>query len=120
MTIIPVMLAGGSGKRLWPLSRKSYPKQFSALIGEESLFQGSAMRLSGTDKLDFAKAITLTNADFRFIATQQLTDIGIDPGPILIEPAVRNTAPAILAAALYAANSDPDAYMLVTVRPCYS
>ncbi|MER2507760.1 MAG: mannose-1-phosphate guanylyltransferase/mannose-6-phosphate isomerase [Amaricoccus sp.] len=114
MRITPVLLCGGSGTRLWPLSRKSYPKQFSRLVGDESLFQASARRLSGARAgLAFDAPMVLTNADFRFIVTEQLTEAGIDPGPILIEPAGRNTGPAVLAAALWLLRSDPDAIMLV-------
>lgn len=109
-TVTPVILCGGSGTRLWPLSRKSYPKQFVPLVGEETLFQASAKRLSGPQ---FGSPIVLTGSDFRFIVTEQLTSIGIDPGAILIEPMARNTAPAILAAALYLCERDPDAIMLV-------
>ena len=112
--IIPVLLAGGSGKRLWPLSRKSYPKQFSNIIGTNSLFQESALRLISSDQILFEKHITVTNSDFRFIVSEQLQKIGIDPGPILIEPESKNTAPAILAAALYAIANDKDAILLVS------
>ena len=108
--IHPIILCGGSGTRLWPLSRKSYPKQFVPLVGETTLFQASAQRLSGAE---FAAPMVLTNSDFRFIVTEQLASVGIDPGAILIEPAGRNTAPAVLAAALYLAQSDPEALMLV-------
>ncbi|MGM0583868.1 MAG: mannose-1-phosphate guanylyltransferase/mannose-6-phosphate isomerase [Pseudomonadota bacterium] len=107
--IYPVILCGGSGTRLWPLSRKSYPKQFSALMGETSLFQQTLSRLSGPG---FAPPVLLTNAEFRFIATQQLGETGGDASRILIEPAPRNTAPAVLAAAL-ALEEEPDALMLV-------
>ncbi|MBT9386737.1 mannose-1-phosphate guanylyltransferase/mannose-6-phosphate isomerase [Pseudooceanicola sp. CBS1P-1] len=113
-TITPVLLCGGSGTRLWPLSRKSYPKQFVPLVGEETLFQASAKRLAGQDNgLDFSAPMVLTNSDFRFIVTEQLQAIGIDPGAILIEPEGRNTAPAILAAALRVMDTDPEAVMLV-------
>ncbi|MBR9823391.1 MAG: mannose-1-phosphate guanylyltransferase/mannose-6-phosphate isomerase [Rhodobacteraceae bacterium] len=113
-SITPVLLCGGSGTRLWPLSRKSYPKQFVPLVGEETLFQASAKRLSGaTEALNFTAPMVLTNSDFRFIVTEQLQGIGIDPGAILIEPEGRNTAPAILAAALALAGKDPEAVMLV-------
>lgn len=113
-TIIPVLLCGGSGTRLWPLSRKSYPKQFVPLMGEETLFQASAKRLSGSAHgLTFATPMVLTNSDFRFIVTEQLQAIGIDPGAILIEPEGRNTAPAVLAAALHALKTDPEAILLV-------
>lgn len=108
--ITPILLCGGAGTRLWPLSRKSYPKQFVPLVGEQTLFQASALRLSGAD---YAAPVLLTNSDFRFIVTEQLAAIGIDPGAILIEPEGRNTAPAILAAALWLQKTDPDALMLV-------
>ena len=106
----PVILCGGSGTRLWPLSRKSYPKQFVPLVGEQSLFQASVSRLSGDG---FAAPVVITGSDFRFIVTEQLAEIGIDPGAVLIEPEGRNTAPAVLAAALYLQARDPDAVMLV-------
>lgn len=108
--IYPVLLAGGAGTRLWPLSRKSYPKQFSALLGEQSLFQASARRMTGAR---FAKPTVVTSSDFRFIVTEQLAAEAIDPGAILIEPAGRNTAPAVLAAALHLAKEAPEALMLV-------
>ncbi|MGO4910227.1 mannose-1-phosphate guanylyltransferase/mannose-6-phosphate isomerase [Pseudorhodobacter sp. W20_MBD10_FR17] len=112
--IIPVILCGGSGTRLWPLSRRSYPKQFSRLVGKETLFQASVKRLNGTlDGLNFAAPMVLTGSDFRFIVTEQLAEIGLDPGAILIEPESRNTAPAILAAAVHLMASDPEAVMLV-------
>lgn len=113
--IYPVILSGGSGTRLWPLSRKSYPKQFSPLIGHDTLFQRSAERLSNgaAAGLDFAAPLVITNSDFRFIAAEQLAGIGIDPGTILLEPEGRNTAPAVLAAALHVAETDPDGVVLV-------
>ena len=111
--ICPVLLAGGSGTRLWPLSRKSYPKQFSDLVGEKTLFQSSAERLTSSDIIEFAPHITLTNADFRFIIGEQLQEIGIDPGPILIEPEAKNTAAAILAASIFVHAKDKDAVLLV-------
>ncbi|WP_438986309.1 mannose-1-phosphate guanylyltransferase/mannose-6-phosphate isomerase [Marivivens donghaensis] len=108
--ITPIILCGGSGTRLWPLSRKSYPKQFVPLVGDKTLFQGSALRMTGTN---FAAPIVITNSDFRFIVTEQLQEVGIDPGAIMIEPEGRNTAPAVLAAALYVAREDPEAVLLV-------
>jgi mannose-1-phosphate guanylyltransferase / mannose-6-phosphate isomerase len=108
--IVPVLLCGGSGTRLWPLSRRAYPKQFARLIGPESLFQASARRLSGPG---FAAPLVITGSDYRFIAAEQLAATGITGGTILIEPSGRNTAPAVLAAALWLARTDPDALMLV-------
>ncbi len=108
--IHPVLLCGGSGTRLWPLSRKSYPKQFARITGAESLFQTAAMRLSGAG---FAAPTVVTGNDFRFIVTEQLAACEIAPRAILIEPAARNTAPAVLAAALSLAAEDPQALMLV-------
>ncbi len=112
-TVYPVILCGGSGTRLWPLSRKSYPKQFVPLIGETSLLQQCAERLKGPADTPYAKPLILTNEAFRFIVPEQLMAIGVDSGPILIEPEGRNTAPAVLAAALHLSSIDPDAMMLV-------
>ena len=111
--ITSVLLAGGSGTRLWPLSRKSYPKQFSTLLGDETLFQSSAKRLVSSPAVQFDAPITMTNSDFRFIVSEQLVEIKTKPNAILIEPNSRNTAPAILAAASYAALDDPEAILLV-------
>ncbi|MBO9468070.1 mannose-1-phosphate guanylyltransferase/mannose-6-phosphate isomerase [Tropicibacter sp. R15_0] len=108
--ITPILLCGGSGTRLWPLSRKSYPKQFAPILGEETLFQASAQRLQGAG---YGCPVVITGSDFRFIVTEQLQAVGIDPGAILIEPEGRNTAPAVLAAALHVAKSDPEGLMLV-------
>lgn len=108
--ITPVILCGGSGSRLWPLSRKSYPKQFVPLVGNKTLFQNSSERLTGKQ---FKNPVIVTNSDYRFIVTEQLQEIGIDPGAILIEPEGRNTAPAILAAALFEYRKNPDAVLIV-------
>ncbi len=108
--IHPVLLCGGSGARLWPLSRKSYPKQFAKLIGDESLFQASARRLSGQG---CAAPTVVTGEDFRFIVTEQLAAVEKAPMGILIEPEARNTAPAILAAALWLMARVQDTLMLV-------
>lgn len=106
----PVLLCGGSGTRLWPLSRKSYPKQFVELTGDESLYQASARRLSGPG---FAAPTIVTAADFRFIVIEQLAALEILPADILIEPAAKNTAAAICAAALALEAREPGALMLV-------
>lgn len=110
MYIHPVLLCGGSGTRLWPLSRQSYPKQFSRLLGDESLFQQAARRLCGEG---YAAPVVVTGNDFRFIVTEQLAAAEIAPQAILIEPEARNTAPAVLAAALVLAQSNADALLLV-------
>jgi len=110
MTITPVLLCGGSGTRLWPLSRKSYPKQFVPLVGNDTLFQASAERLTAPE---YSAPVIVTGSDFRFIVTEQLHEKGIDPSAILIEPEGRNTAPAILAAALHVAETDPLGLILV-------
>ena len=104
--IHPVLLAGGSGTRLWPLSRKSYPKQFANIIGDKTLFQQSALRLVSSTENEFSSHVTLTNADFRFVVADQLQSVGLDPGSIIIEPEVKNTAPAILAASLFLFSAD--------------
>ncbi|MEP2474130.1 MAG: mannose-1-phosphate guanylyltransferase/mannose-6-phosphate isomerase, partial [Paracoccaceae bacterium] len=109
----PVLLCGGHGTRLWPLSRKSYPKQFLPLIDAESPFQSCAKRLTGPL---FEAPLIITSHDFRFIAAEQCTEVGLQPQSILIEPHNRNTAPAVLAAAMWLAEQDPDAMMLVS--PC--
>lgn len=112
--VTPVILAGGSGTRLWPLSRKSYPKQFVSLLGDDTLFRSVVRRLSGeAEGVLFARPVVLTNAAFRFIVAEQLAQEGVDVDAIMIEPSVRNTAPAILAAALHLIAADPDAVMLV-------
>ncbi|MFW2590122.1 mannose-1-phosphate guanylyltransferase/mannose-6-phosphate isomerase [Sagittula sp. SSi028] len=108
--IFPVLLCGGSGTRLWPLSRKSYPKQFADVIGEHSLFQASALRFQGDD---FGAPLVVTGDAFRFIVTEQLAEVGITESGILIEPEGRNTAPAACAAALAAVRQNPDATILL-------
>lgn len=112
MKVTPVLLSGGSGTRLWPLSRKSYPKQFARIIGDSTLFQQAARRFQASDG-SFDKPLIVTGSDFRFVVTEQLAEIGIDPGGVLIEPEPRNTAPAVLAAALYLHGQNPDAIMLI-------
>lgn len=108
--IHPVILCGGSGTRLWPVSRQSFPKQFSRLLGAESLFQATARRLSGEG---FADPVIVTSADFRFVVRDQLAAVGIRPAAVLIEPSPRNTAPAVLAATLWLERQAPGALTLV-------
>lgn len=108
--IYPIILCGGSGTRLWPLSRKAYPKQFVPLVGSQTLFQAAALR---SDASGFGPPVIVTNADFRFIVQDQLQSINQSASGILIEPAARNTAPAVLAAALFLRQKDADSVMLV-------
>ncbi len=108
--IYPVILCGGSGTRLWPASRKSYPKQFCPLLAGGSLFQRTLARLAGQS---YADPILLTHQEFRFVAAEQLSDAGFQATRILLEPDGRNTAPAICLAALEVAARDPKAVLLV-------
>ena len=114
--ICPVILCGGAGTRLWPLSRRSMPKQFLNFTGANSLFQQAALRVSGTN---FSDPLVITANDYRFIAAQQLTDVGIKSSAMLLEPSSKNTAPAILAAAEKLFDVDPDAIMLVVSSDHY-
>ncbi|MEM7709495.1 MAG: mannose-1-phosphate guanylyltransferase/mannose-6-phosphate isomerase [Pseudomonadota bacterium] len=109
--ITPVLLCGGSGTRLWPLSRASHPKQFARILGDESLFQAAAHRFQGNG---FAPPLVVTADAFRFVAAEQLDAIGLAPGAILLEPEGRNTAPAAALAALTLVAADPNAVMLLT------
>ncbi|MEO1563554.1 MAG: mannose-1-phosphate guanylyltransferase/mannose-6-phosphate isomerase [Pseudomonadota bacterium] len=94
-TITPVLLCGGSGTRLWPLSRKTYPKQFVPLTSDKTMLQETALRVGDAR---FAPPVVVTSEPFRFIVAEQLQEIGITPQAILLEPEGRNTAPAVLAA----------------------
>jgi mannose-1-phosphate guanylyltransferase/mannose-6-phosphate isomerase len=109
--IIPVILSGGSGTRLWPLSRKQYPKQYLPLVGDNTMLQETILRLSGLDNL--ADPIIICNADHRFLVAEQCQQIDITNSTILLEPVGRNTAPAIAAAALQSINGLDDAVLLV-------
>ncbi|MDZ4393525.1 mannose-1-phosphate guanylyltransferase, partial [Cypionkella sp.] len=108
--ITPILLCGGSGTRLWPLSRKSFPKQFADILGEQSLFQASALRFVGPG---FADPLVITGNEFRFIVTEQLAECGVQASGIMIEPEGRNTAPAAIAAALQVAASNPEGLILL-------
>jgi len=107
--IHPVILCGGSGTRLWPSSRKAYPKQFAPLFGDFSLYQSTLKRFTGPE---FGAPLIMTNDTFRFMATDQAAGIGLADARVVVEPALRDTAPAILAAAFMLADT-PDALMLV-------
>ena len=112
--ISPVILCGGSGSRLWPLSRESYPKQFSELLFENSLFQQSVLRAQSSAAASFSKPLFVTNSDFRFIVAHQIQGVGLIADNIIVEPAGRNTAPAIIVASLLAYETDMEAILLVT------
>lgn len=109
-SLVPVILSGGSGTRLWPLSRHAYPKQFIPLVGELSLFQATVQRLGGL--ADVGAPCVVSNEEQRFMVAEQLQALGVR-GRIILEPVGRNTAPAIAAAALDIAATDPQAVMLV-------
>tara|TARA_R110002124_G_scaffold63350_45_gene173585 strand:+ start:4126 stop:5553 length:1428 start_codon:yes stop_codon:yes gene_type:complete len=110
--IVPVILAGGQGTRLWPMSRAARPKQFLTLTGANSLFQQTLQRVG--DAGTYAPAVVMTNAEYRFIVAEQAAELGMRLGGILLEPEARNTAVAIAAAAAYvSAQFGPDAVMFV-------
>ena len=113
--IHPVILSGGSGTRLWPLSRKSFPKQFVPLFGQKSLFQQTVARFkNANDTLNFLPPLILTNDIYRFMTIEQLQEMKVQPSAILIEPTARNTAPAVLAAALHIYAQDASALMIIS------
>lgn len=114
--VTPVILCGGSGTRLWPLSRAGFPKQFLSLTGVESLFQQAAQRLAalGADDIQVAKPIIVTGEEHRFLAAEQLREVGIELGAALLEPVGRNTAPALTLAALAALANGQDPVLVVT------
>lgn len=106
--LTPVILSGGTGSRLWPVSRPSYPKQFWPLVTGRTLIQDTALRATGTH---FAPPLVLCNEEHRFIIAEQLRDAGIAGSRIVLEPAGRNSAPAITAAALLLAEENPETVM---------
>lgn len=114
--VVPVVLCGGSGTRLWPLSRAGFPKQFLCLTGEESLFQGAIKRLMAlsSEEIDVRDPLIVTNEEHRFLALEQLREIGVELGAALLEPVGRNTAPALTLAALAALQRADDPVLVVT------
>ncbi len=108
--IYPVILSGGVGSRLWPLSRSHFPKQLLSLAGEHSLIQETALRAVGPG---FAKPLIICHAEHRFLVSEQGSAGGIEPYGIVLEPVGRNTAPAAAIAALLIAEKDPDAVLLL-------
>jgi mannose-1-phosphate guanylyltransferase/mannose-6-phosphate isomerase len=116
INVTPVILCGGSGTRLWPLSRAGFPKQFLSLTGNESLFQQAAQRLValGADDIQVSKPVIVTGEEHRFLASEQLREAGIELGAALLEPVGRNTAPALTLAALAAQADEGDPVLVVT------
>ncbi len=117
--ILPVVMAGGSGTRLWPLSRALYPKQFLALTGSKTLFQEATERLVNLadDQLSVAPLCVVGNEEHRFMVLEQLREAGLAPGAVLLEPMGRNTAPAVTLAALFARGTDAQADPVLVVAP---
>jgi len=109
LRIIPLIMCGGSGTRLWPASREGRPKQFISLFGERSTFQDTLLRVS--DPTLFERPIVITNFAYRFMVREQLAEIGLE-ADILLEPVKRDSGPAIAAGATFAAQRDPDATVL--------
>jgi len=116
LVVQPVILCGGSGTRLWPLSRAGFPKQFLCLTGNESLFQQTAKRIMklGESDTQVSKPIIVTGEEHRFLASEQLCESGIELGAALLEPSGRNTAPALTLAALVAQETGHDPVLAVT------
>src|SRR6516225_5418402 len=114
--VVPVILSGGSGTRLWPVSRESFPKQLWPLISEHTLLQATALRARGER---FAPPIVVCNQEHRFLIAEQLRAAGIAAARILLEPVGRNSAPAIAAAAVLVAEKDPDAVMWMMAADAY-
>ncbi|MBB4127942.1 mannose-1-phosphate guanylyltransferase/mannose-6-phosphate isomerase [Xanthomonas translucens] len=108
--VLPIILSGGSGTRLWPLSRESYPKQFLPLVGEHSMLQATWLRAA---PVAGHAPIVVANEEHRFVAAEQLQQIGVKPQSILLEPKGRNTAPAIAVAALEATRNGADPLLLI-------
>ncbi len=108
--ILPVILSGGSGTRLWPLSREAYPKQFLSLVGEHTMLQATWHRVAA---IAGAAPIVVANHEHRFMAAEQLREAGVEPAAVILEPVGRNTAPAIAIAALQATEAGADPLLLV-------
>ncbi len=110
-TLVPLILSGGSGSRLWPMSRRLLPKQYLPLVTEHTLLQDTVLRLRGLK--GFGAPIVVVNQEHRFLAAEQLHALGVQPRAMLLEPVGRNTAPAVAVAALQLAKDEPDAALLV-------
>ena len=116
ISVLPVIMAGGSGTRLWPLSRAQHPKQFLVLHGNQSLFQQAALRLSeiGGDGIKVLAPCVVGNEEHRFLVLDQLRELKLPPATVLLEPTGRNTAPAMTLAALHAVDAGADPVLVVT------
>jgi mannose-1-phosphate guanylyltransferase/mannose-6-phosphate isomerase len=114
--VTSVILCGGSGTRLWPLSRAGFPKQFRCLTGNESLFQGAAKHLMALscEHVEICAPLIVTNEEHRFLALEQLLEIGVEPGAALLEPVGKNTAPALMLAALASVENGDAPVLVVT------
>ena len=112
----PVILCGGQGTRLWPLSRTGFPKQFLCLTGKESLFQQAALRVAHlmNAEIHVGAPLIVTGEEHRFLASEQLREMGVEPGRMLLEPVGRNTAPALTLAALASQEGGEDPVLVVT------
>ena len=111
MKLFPVILSGGSGSRLWPMSREHYPKPLLPLVSDKTLLQETAARLDEIPEL--GDTVYVCNEEHRFLVAEQVTQLGKTPATIILEPQGRNTAPALTLAALYLVSKDPDAMMVV-------
>src|ERR1700757_1956220 len=109
--IYPVILSGGSGTRLWPMSRTLYPKQLLTLLGRDSLLQQTVRRVA--ERKGFAPPLLVANEEHRFIIAEQLREIAVAPRALFLKPIGRTTAPAACVAALALTEGDPDPLMLV-------
>jgi hypothetical protein len=114
--VTPVILCGGSGSRLWPLSRSGFPKQFLCLTGDLSLFQQAAQRMValGNEIIKVSDSLIVSREDHRFLAAEQLREVGIGLGTALLEPSGHNTAPALTLAAFAALQNGQDPVLVVT------
>ena len=110
-SICPVILSGGSGTRLWPLSRAALPKQFLPLVSDKTMFQETLLRLQNLPGV--TSPLVVCNNEHRFLAAEQLRDINIKPQSLILEPFGRNTAPAVAVAAFAASTRMSEAILLV-------
>ena len=124
--IVPIILSGGSGSRLWPLSRETYPKQFLPLVDQYTMLQSTALRIAGL--ADVTAPLVVCNEEHRFMVAEQLRAVGVQPAAVILEPVGRNTAPAVAVVQFSCAPGTPAATSLVWIiwwasstkalRPC--